>query len=72
MQVGRAQARATNFEESGAYMQDCVQDSILCIFLKVISFQEGKVADPAGTGIKISQTKHAARRGHRLETIKMV
>lgn len=25
--------------------------------------------NPVGTGIKISETKHAARRGHQLETI---
>lgn len=28
--------------------------------------------NPAGTGIQISEPKHAARRGHQLETISML
>ena len=53
MQVGRAQAHVTNFEESGAYMQGCVQDSILCIFLKVISFQGQKAATQQGLELRL-------------------
>ena len=53
MQVGRAQARATNLEESGVYVQGCVQDSSLSIFLKVISFQGGKVATQQGLGLRL-------------------
>lgn len=53
MQVGRVQARVTNFEESGAYMQGCVQDSILCLFLEVTSFQGGKVATQQGLELRL-------------------
>lgn len=37
-----------SFEESGVYMRGCVQDAILCIFLRVLSFRGGKVATQPG------------------------
>jgi len=43
----------TDSEESGAYMQGCVQDSILCIFLKAICFQGGKVATQQGLELRL-------------------
>lgn len=51
-QVGRAQASVTSFEESGAYMQGCVQDWVLCVFLEVISFQGEEVATQEGLELR--------------------